>query len=429
MKRKTEELIEEVSDFLFVYLKSGRISVNSFINDIHLNINNLDELLQVHFLLKDEVKQFVRNLPVHIRKFKTSTKTETETVHGNIRGQIAWRETITERLKRNYQNRTIYAINEQTKNYNLNENLVLKEFIGIIYIILHQVTPTFEKYNWFSEWLDLKKTVDHVYLKNIYLSRVKTNKGKITERMLANTVRHRNPLYNQAARLFIEYRKVMSRNLNKQDIQELIKQTFVTPEKEEVLFELYWVIKLITSNSSNAQLQIIDGKQNLVASWLNNGFLYKIYHDSTGSNLLRFQVTTDELQGTIVPYLNKRLDSIEKADSISKAVFGRSIDTKNFWSGRPDILVEIYDSNTKNLVKVIIGEVKHTTNISYAIEGLRELLDYMLLIKDKNGVYMSNQEVAFEGMLFVDNLLIQKSKLENVRIINHANYGELILQL
>ena len=56
MKRTPEELIEEISDFLIVYMKAGKLGINSFINKAHLQLSQLEQLLQIHFLLKEEVK-------------------------------------------------------------------------------------------------------------------------------------------------------------------------------------------------------------------------------------------------------------------------------------------------------------------------------------------------------------------------------------
>ena len=59
------------------------------------------------------------------------------------------------------------------------------------------------------------------------------------------------------------YRELISRNMDEELIKQLLKETFVFPEKEDVLFELYWVVQLIKHNSENAELRLIDGRDNL----------------------------------------------------------------------------------------------------------------------------------------------------------------------
>jgi hypothetical protein len=44
---------------------------------------------------------------------------------------------------------------------------------------------------------------------------------------------------------------------------------------------------------------------------------------------------------------------MELAFSIGIETFGISFDTKSFWNGRPDFLVEIHFQYTKELVKLV----------------------------------------------------------------------------
>ncbi|MGZ4160660.1 MAG: hypothetical protein ACXVNF_07695, partial [Neobacillus sp.] len=182
MKRKPEELIEEISDFLVVYLKSGKIGLNSFIKKAHLHISQLEQLLQLHFLLKEEVRAFVRELPILIRRFMTSTIVNNKTYHGEVRGQINWSNTIKERLKINAKDKTIISINERNRNYDIKENLVLKEFLHILHKILFQTIDVdhFTKFNWFKEWAELQGVIDQMLRKNIYLARMSIDRSIVT---------------------------------------------------------------------------------------------------------------------------------------------------------------------------------------------------------------------------------------------------------
>jgi hypothetical protein len=430
MKRNLEELIEEISDFLVIYLKSGKIGVNSFIKKTQMNISQLEQFIQVHFLLKEEVKQFVRTLPTFIRRFKTSTTVVLETFQGEVRGQIHWPNTIKERLKQNVRDRTIYTCGEKNRYYHIKENIVLKEFIHVLYQLLFHTLPTstYEKYEWFSEWRQLKQIIEHIYLKNVYLSRIPLDKVNVTNRMLMEVSHHRFPLYRNAASLLLQYRELMSVKLKEEELKKLLKETFIYPEKDEVLFELYWVIQLIKNNTENAELQMIDGSQNLVAKWMDDRFSYYLYHDSTGSNNLKFHVSKEEVKETYHPYIKRKVEAMDEVDQIVKESFSVTYDKHSFWSGRPDILLEVYDLRTNKLVKVIIGEVKHTTNVTYAISGLKELLDYMKLVKDNSNQYLDmNSLVQVKGILFVDNLSFNQPTHPDVLLINHENQQDLKL--
>lgn len=64
-------------------------------------------------------------------------------------------------------------------------------------------------------------------------------------------------------------------------------------------------------------------------------------------------------------------------------------------------LLEVFDKETDTLVKLIIGEVKNTSNIGYAITGLEELLDYMLLVKNNKGDYLYGSNIPVEAILCI----------------------------
>lgn len=422
MKRNTDELIEEISDFLVVYLKSGKVSLNSFIRKAHLNIRELEQLINIHFLLKDEVKEFVRELPRLVRRFKTSTTVFNETYHGQVRGQIHWQNTVKERLKSGYRDRTIFSCNEQSRNYNIKENLVLKSFIDLLDQLLNRKIESerFMKYAWFAEWQTLKPFVEDVLHKNIYMQRVTLERIRITDRMLQETAKHRNPLYSEAAKLYILYRRLHTKKLNEEEIQKLLQQTFVTPDEPSVLFELYWAVQLIKQNGDNAKLELLDGRKNLFANWSDDQYKYELYHDSAGSNNLLFNVGIEEAKEVYHPYIERKIESMTQASQLSAQAFGSSIGQGSLWSGRPDLLVEVYEKNTGKLVKVVIGEVKHTNNIEYAKVGLRELVDYMKFIKGSSGQYLTGKkDIEIMGMLFLDNVFVKQFDFGDIKIFNH----------
>ncbi|MFL0366091.1 hypothetical protein ACH0BF_24140 [Pseudobacillus sp. 179-B 2D1 NHS] len=425
MKKTTNELIEEISDFLVVYLKSGKVGLNSFIRKAHLNIHQLEQLINIHFLMRDEVKQYVRQLPALIRRFKTSTTLINETYHGEIRGRINWENTIKNRLEAGNSDRTIFSCNEPSRHYNIKENLVLKAFIQRLYELLDAEKTGFDryiKYEWFAEWKELKPFVDEIYQKNIYLARISVEKAVISDRMLQETAKHRNPLYSNAAKLFILYRQLHSKKLNESEIQKLLQETFVYPDKTEVLFELYWAIQLIKQNSGDAVLELLDGRQNLFASWKDKEFCYQLYHDSSGSNNLSFHIRVEEAKESYHPLLERRVQSMEKSFDIATQVFGSSFNKDTLWSGRPDLILEISRRDENKLMKVVIGEVKHTTNVSYAITGLRELVDYMKFVKESNGRFVYENSITdIQGILFLDQISIKQPVRGDVMVINHES--------
>ncbi|MFC4799445.1 hypothetical protein ACFPA1_08745 [Neobacillus sp. GCM10023253] len=317
---KREEIIEEVSDFLIVYLKAGKVGLKSFNKKAELNISQLEHLLIIHFLLREDVKQFVRELPNLIRRFKTSTKIENEIYIGEVHGQIHWANTLKERLKTNHKDRTIFSCSQSIRNYDITENLVLKELLHTLYRVLFiKIDITrLENYDYFQEWKDLKGIVSDMIRKNVYLSKVQSDNNKVTNRMIQKTLYHRNPLYRHAAELLLEYREIMKGNYDKDLLQQLLSETFIFPEKEEVLFELFWTINLIKNITKNAQMQLIDGRSNLVACWETAEHFYSIYHDLAGSKNISFYISSKEVSRFDHPFILRKLSSMHNALHIAQ---------------------------------------------------------------------------------------------------------------
>src|SRR5690606_6421366 len=119
-------------------LKAGKLRIDSFLSKINTNISNLEQLLTVRFLLKSETKDFVRDLPYLLKRFKTTTILKTEINIGEVRGQINWEQTSKERLSRNQRDKTIFSTSESIRSYNIPENLILKELLGLLYKFLYK---------------------------------------------------------------------------------------------------------------------------------------------------------------------------------------------------------------------------------------------------------------------------------------------------
>jgi len=108
MKTSKEVLLESIKEDLLVYLKSGKLSPLPFLNELNLNINKVEDLLKIHFLLMDEVKDYILNLPMMIRELKVSTNLTKEISYNKIRGSIDWKETIRQRLNTNYKDNSFF---------------------------------------------------------------------------------------------------------------------------------------------------------------------------------------------------------------------------------------------------------------------------------------------------------------------------------
>lgn len=81
-----------------------------------------------------------------------------------------------------------------------------------------------------------------------------------------------------------------------------------------------------------------------------------------------------------------------------------------FHQGRPDIIVTIRHKESKEIEKIVIGEV-NTTDVNCAIRGLEELLDYTHLVK-YNEMYAYGR-IPVKGVLCVADVGVENDVVED----------------
>lgn len=380
--------------------------------DPNLNIDNIKKLLRIHFVLtkstendKVGVLDFVQALSQRLRRIKTTIRKEIEIFEGEVRGRINWKNTIDQRYKHNLNDKTLFACEKKEKDYDIAENLVLKRLLQIIHnIVFYDLSIAFkEKYNWLKNWIDegeLKEVLNTIYFRNVYLKRINLAKAYVSDRMINGAKKSRNILYREAASLLERYNKLMAYELDPSEAKELLRNTFIEPEKTDVLFELYWTIKII-KQFENPKFYIIEPGSNIVANWDAGGFKYQIFHNSVGS--FEFKEKLDEVAKKLTDkdnYLGRQIKVLKTLEQLT------GYKTDSLWGGRPDIVLEKIDK-TDQIVSILIGEVKYTQDKDYAIQGLKELLEYMAFIRHK-GKYFDEYKKLFKdsgnitGCLFLD---------------------------
>lgn len=430
-KTTARELVEAIADDFNTYVGKG-VRLDPVLRDFDpdLNVDDLDRLLRIHFVLTERdgnrpgVIDFVRTLPDRVRRLKTTNSHRLVTREGEIRGRVAWDETIKHRYREGGGQRNQYVCREMRENYDIDENVVLKSLLARIHEIvfgdLEHALESPADYGWLAEWVDADNQFadkfGEIFRDNIYLRRIDATDHEVSERMLRSVKQSRNPLYSEAARLLDRYRRLMNYDLDATEAKRLLENTFIRPEQTETLFELYWVFRILDCYDS-VQFELLDGESDIVASWETTDSRYVLYHDSTGSSALSF---SEQLADIDRPnedgYLFRTVHVLDRWQQIADDFFnitGRD----SLWGGRPDLVLERYDEDNPNPSAVFVGEVKYTTNSSYAAQGLRELLEYMAYART-DGEYLENQDDLLDskqvtGMLFVDHVKSDVERTES----------------
>lgn len=441
MSTSAEVLIQDIVEDFSSFLKEGdKINFSSIYQKIYpsLEITDIEKLLRIHFILTDSenpdnpgVIPFVKQLPDRIKRIKTTVIQKTEKYEGEVKGRIKWNETIRSRYNSN-SGISPFICDRIERDYDIPENLILKKIISIIHnIIENDLKDAIEgEYGWLDTWIKdekLKDVVSSLYLKNIYLKRITREQDFISDKMINRAMKSRNPLYRDAAFLLRRYYKLVNYEFNEQEAKSILASTFIKPDKIETLFELYWIVKIIRlfklhSDVENFSLIPLEKGQNIVACWKLDGNTYRISHNSQAN--FNFRETVED-----------NIPSLSNHDSF----FGRQIQSikmleqcilaenhLDMWRGRPDIILEIRDDDQK-LKQILIGEVKYTNRPQTAINGLRELLEYLALIKD-GCEYLEQFENLFKnhqyitGCLFTDT--ISDLKIRDNEIIRVVQIGD-----
>jgi hypothetical protein len=184
--------------------------------DLELYYDYLDVLIRIQFILRKDVLNFIEMLPNWIRNIKTIVNKNPELTQGRISGKIDWHMTIKTRMAENPLDKTLFVIDRIERNYNIPENLVLKETLSILYSIIFDDLPMAiehtNKYPSLRRLVSqrhLRETIRDIYLKNIYIRRISLkDRAKINDRIINYTLRSRSPLYREAAKLLDSYRKL-----------------------------------------------------------------------------------------------------------------------------------------------------------------------------------------------------------------------------
>lgn len=420
-------LVDSVQEELITYLRNGTINqraVTRHLDITDLEIEDLDRLKRIHFCLTDEVVDFIDELQGRLRRVKTANQRELEVTRGEVRGGIDWSATTRLRYADQSGDRTKFACKTPYTEYNIDENLVLKKLLWTIHSTVEEDIAAID-YEWReSSWPDERIAMfDRLYARNVHLSRIKDGPEiQVTPRMLNTARRSRQVLYTEAFKLYDRYRRLLSGAYDDPDISELLMDTLVVPERLPRLFELFCVFRLLRGLRSQAfRLQPIESGDSQLAVLEDEQQTVDVYHDRSGN--LSFHVPLSELDGVDADYVERVRHAQHQHQKLTKAFLGNRTEPSLF-HGRPDLVIEVYDSATRDaLDAVILGEIKYSDSQQTFTRGLEELLKYIEFAQ-KNG-YLTNQGVDLRGLLITDDVDVNERSPPEGRI-THISASNLL---
>ena len=416
---KFEWMISEVSNYLYGYLKDGVVQVDSVIHHADFSIDRLQDLLKLRFIKSNRTIAFMKSLEKELASIKSSTDSNTIESYYEVRGEILWEETLQRRLQTNPKDHYRFITRETERTFNTDENLVLKELLSKLYAYCYddQFLNLFTARLWYEDIMKHRGHVEDALYHNIYLSKIE--RRHVSNRIVNKVKSHRKKIYREAAHLLYFIRKIEEGDYTSDQLADVLHEFFILPANEDVLFELYWIVQIL-KKQTDAVYYLMDGTNSKVASWADGEHDFHMYHDSGGSNLVKFSVHSDEILGSANPYLIHESRSFYKYNQLAKSFFNQE-KSLNYWRGRPDILIEKVNRQTKQLAGLVIGEIKNTQDINYASKGLSELISYMHLVKDKEGEYLTDGDIEVKGLLCLGEIEVDRVEKENVTVVSLFN--------
>lgn len=439
-----DELVDAVAEDLFAYVMHGSISerrVASKLGRAALDerFQNFESLVDLHFLLRPDVVKFVEKLPNRLRNVKTQTKNVRTVSRGGIDGRIDWHDTVRTRHTRAPGDRSLFVCDTRHESYDVDENVVLKKLLSVIYATLHDCEEYLQQeYEWVTEgWRENLELVDQmreIFERNVHVTRIREPEAyEPTERMLTRAESARNEIYQEAAGLLADRRD--SLRGDEAALRDLLDDTTITPGDEETLFELYVLFRYVRGieryQDGKATVSTIEtGSQEVARVESEGGTDVVLYHDESASDRgLSFERWPKE----------KADADLTRSERIRREA--RRVIETNFVdgdggrrSGRPDVIV--LELRRDDGYEYLITEVKHSTNPETIQQGVEETLEYLAFLRRKD-VLVFDDEAPFgngwNGTLVVQDLEAQETvpvdQQETIRILQASDLDEHVPKL
>lgn len=416
MNRK--ELLDGLTEDILTYVMHGGFPTRHLAES--LKPEALDErfeeyelLLDLHFILKPSVVEFVEQLPQRLRSIRTETQTVSRTQRGRINGHINWGSTVKTRYTSNPHDRSLFVTENRSETYDIPENIVLKQLLSVIYTTLYDAEEYLRAdYEWVADrWnnnSDLIDDLQQIMDRNVHVRRIRTPETyEPTERMLTTAENARQGIYRDAARLVRTRQRLFDGDA--EELRTLLDQTAITPDDQARLFELYVLFRFVatleelqdtqpvfqTIKSGRQEVARIDGKQEIV-----------LYHDTSASDRgLSFRTDIDPGE--------RELTRSEQVQRAAREVASRYFE-KEFQNhtGRPDVIVLEVKSENPIEYEYLIAEVKDSTREETIRAGIKETLEYLAFLRVNEDHVFGRDEVdsasyfgsGWNGLLVVQDL-------------------------
>lgn len=415
------DLLDALTEDILAYVMNGAVSEDVVASGI--KPEGLDErfeefrlLVDLHFILRDDVVSFVRALPDHLRELQTSTHTRSHTSRGAVRGRVNWQRTMQQRYHESPEDRSLFVCDTRSEHYDTDENLVLKRLLSVIHSTVERAEEYLDRdYAWVNDsWRgeeDLVEELRRVFDRNVHVRRIREpSQYEPTDRMLTAAAASRKSVYREAARLVEKHRDI--RSGEPEALRELIDDTAITPDDDETLLELFVLFRFISSLEEmwdgSLEFRTIESGRQEVAR-LSGEKEVVVYHDNAaGDRDLSFlSVPMEKADKELT-----RTEMVQRTATRVARQYFRDAEFENH-TGRPDVIVlEILDEDSGSY-DYLITEIKNSTQQKTIRQGIKETLEYLAFLRLDDELVFGDEELedpteafgsGWNGLLVVQDL-------------------------
>lgn len=432
------ELIDTVSKDLFAYVMHGSIPEEHVASQIKPEglderFEDFEALVDLHFVLRPAVVDFVEALPQRVRSIKTQTKNVTTASRGGINGRINWESTLTTRASSAPGDRSLFVCDTRHESYDIDENVVLKRLLSLIYTTLDDAEFYLQQeYDWITDrWQENLELVDQMrelFERNVHVTRIREPAAyEPTDRMLQRAETARNKIYRDAAFLLREHRS--ARGGDVAALRSLLEETTITPDDEETLFELYVLFQYVKAiedhQDGDATVATIQtDRQEVARIESEDGVDVVLYHDNSAADRnLSFKPWPTEKDNSDLT--RSELIKIESQRVLEQYFLERDFEQQ---TNRPDVIVlEIRHDDT---YEYLVTEVKNSTTSQTIREGVQETLEYVAFLRKNEELVFSDSPfgTGWNGILIVQDLADEETQpvhdQEMVRILQASQLDD-----
>ena len=394
------DILEQLTQDVLAYVMRGGFPESEVARSI--KPEGLDErfaeyetLLDLHFVLKDDVVAFVRNLDARLRSVRTETERVSRTRRGTVDGRIDWAATTKRRYSGNPSDRSLFVCENRSEDYDIPENVVLKRLLSVVYATLETAEEYLNgDYEWVREtWKGDSQLIENlrrVMERNVHVRRIRDPETyEPTERMLTAAESSRQEVYREAAALLRTRNRIFDGDGD--EIRSLLDETAVTPDDDNTLFELFVLFRFVAAlerlEDGQVQFETISSGRQEVAR-LNGDREIVLYHDNSAADR--------DLSFLAEPETDAEAASrTERVQQVALEVANDYFQDRQFrnHTGRPDVIVLEIRDETADERKYLVAEVKNSTRTDTIRRGIKETLEYLAFLR-------VNEEFVFDGDYF-----------------------------